>query len=65
MDSKFRLGPEISITAPTSSSRPGRTFWGKNCDLGRRFWPEKCDLAQDFAKKCDLLDGGGFNAVMG
>ena len=58
------LGPDISVTAPTSSSRLGRTFWGKNCDLGCRFGPEKCDLSQGLAKKCDLVDGGGSSASM-
>ena len=62
---KFRLGSKISGTAPISSLWPGHTFWGKSCDLGRRFWLEKCDLAQDFPKKCDLLDVGSFSAIVG
>ena len=65
MDSNFILGPEISVTAPTSSLRSGRTFWGKICDLGRRFGLEKCELSQDLVKKCDLLDEGGFSAIVG
>ena len=58
MDYIFSLGPRIPETTPPSSLRPGRTFWGKKCNLGRRFKGKKCDLVQKMAENCDLGDEG-------